>query len=475
MTVASRDGMIHPQPPNGDVSRGPSPPRNRPCGAPVSPPPAPATPPVPGWRRNLVFIWIGVFVGLMGANFVFPFIPFFIQELGVTQESRVAFYTGVTASATGLSLTLTAPLWGSLADRFGRKPMFLRALIGAGVLIGAMGIAQAVWQLILLRFLMGAFAGTMGAAAALVAATTPKEQVGRALGTLQTGQFTANMLGPVLGGLVAANLGIRESFIFCAALYGIAAILVYLFVREIPSQAHGGPAATSQHRSEGNLLENLRVVIRERQIVLVLLFLFVLWLSTTFVRPVMPLSIDGFAARTSGEGRVHLQLASLAWDMRKEAATGIVFAVIGLTSTIAALSVAPLGERFGYRNTVVAAALVTGILYPLLALAQSLLAFMLLFGAVGLFQGAMVPGTNALIAAGTPDGKQGSAFGLAASMQSMALLLGPLGGGLTSGISGIGAVYIVIGSILLLAALAAAALIREPAVFQARRQQAAAN
>ncbi|GIW13729.1 MAG: MFS transporter [Tepidiforma sp.] len=425
------------------------------------------------WRRNLVFIWVGVFVGLMGANFVFPFIPFFIQDLGVTDQSRVAFYTGITASATGLSLTLTAPLWGSLADRFGRKPMFLRALIGAGLLIGAMGLAQAVWQLVILRFLMGAFAGTMGAAAALVAATTPREQVGRALGTLQTGQFTANMLGPVIGGVVASSLGIRESFIFCAALYGIAAVLVYLFVRETPLEPGGAPAAPAR-RSEGSLLENLRVVVRERQVVLVLLFLFVLWLSTTFVRPVMPLSIDDFAAASPGEGRVHLGAAGFSWEMRKEAATGIVFAVIGLTSTIAALSVAPLGERFGYRNTVVGAALVTGILYPLVALAHSLLVFLLLFGAVGLFQGAMVPGTNALIAAGTPEGKQGSAFGLAASMQSMALLLGPLGGGFTSGLGGIGAVYIVIGIILVAAAAAAALLVREPEAFAARRSSAPA-
>ncbi len=426
----------------------------------------------PAGRRNLVFIWVGVFVGLMGANFVFPFIPFFIQELGVTDESRVAFYTGITASATGLSLTLTAPLWGSLADRFGRKPMFLRALIGAGLLIGIMGIAQAVWQLIILRFLMGAFAGTMGAAAALVAATTPKEQVGRALGTLQTGQFAANMLGPVLGGIVAANLGIRESFIFCAALYGIAAVLVYLFVRETPVDGpQPAPAAAAKHPG-GSLLGNLRIVIGERQVVFVLVLLFVLWLSTTFVRPVMPLSIDRFAAATPGDGRVHLELPGFAWDMRKEAATGFVFAVIGLTSTVAALTVAPLGERVGYRNTVVGAALVTGLLYPLVALAHSLLPFMLLFGAVGLFQGAMVPGTNALIAAGTPEGKQGSAFGLAASMQSMALLLGPLGGGFTSGFAGIGAVYIVIGVILVAAASAAALLVREPDVFAARRRPA---
>ncbi|PWB46979.1 MAG: hypothetical protein C3F10_03085 [Dehalococcoidia bacterium] len=427
----------------------------------------------PGWRRNLLFIWIGVFVGLMGANFVFPFIPFYIQELGVTDKSEVAFYTGLTASATGLSLTLTAPIWGSLADRFGRKPMFLRALIGAGILIGVMGIAQAVWQLVLLRFLMGAFAGTMGAAAALVAAGTPRARVGYALGMLQTGQFTANMLGPVIGGLVAASLGIRESFIFCAGLYVIAAVLVYIFVREgEPNDEEGmEDGAPAARHGSGGLVENLKLVVKERQVILMLLLLFVLWLSTTFVRPVMPLSIDDFAeSSANGADRVHFELFGWESDLKEEAATGFVFSVIGLTSTIAAFSLAPLGERLGYRNVVAGAALVTGLLYPTVALADSLPAFMVLLGAVGIFQGAMVPGTNALIAASAPEGKQGSAFGLAASMQSMALLLGPLGGGLTSGIAGIGAVYVTIGVILVGAAIAAALLIREPQGFGAAKR-----
>ena len=427
----------------------------------------------PMWKRNLVFVWIGVFVGLMGANFVFPFIPFYIEELGVTDDSRVAFYTGLTASAAGLSLTITAPIWGSLADRFGRKPMFLRALVGAGVLIAVMGIAQAVWQLVLLRFLMGAFAGTMGAAAALVAASTPRERMGYALGTLQTGQFAANMLGPVIGGVVAASLGIRESFIFCAGLYGIAAVLVHLFVRE------GSPGGEEEAEGEapqpaeqgGGLIDNLRTVVRERQMILILLLLFVLWLSTTFVRPVMPLSIDDFAGATpGGSDRVHFELFGWQADLKEEAATGFVFSVIGLTSTIAAFGLAPLGERLGYRNVVAGAALVTGLLYPTVALANSLPAFMLLLGAVGIFQGAMVPGTNALIAASAPDGKQGSAFGLAASMQSMALLLGPLGGGLTSGLAGIGSVYVTIGVILVGASIAAALLIHEPKGFGAAKR-----
>lgn len=412
------------------------------------------------WRINLLFIWIGVFVGLMGANFVFPFIPFYIKELGVHDEGKVAFYTSLTASATGLSLTLTAPIWGTMADRYGRKPMFLRALIGAGVLIALMGLAQAVWQLVLLRFLMGAFAGTMGAAAALVASTTPRQKVGYALGMLQTGQFTANMLGPVIGGLVAASLGIRESFVFCAALYILAAALVFIFVKEAPIE-DAGEAAEPGKPKGGSLLANMRTVVSERQVVVMLLLLFALWLSTTFVRPVMPISIDNFAT----DDHVRIDLPFWKANLKEEAATGLVFSVIGLTSTIAAFSVAPLGERLGYRNTVAGAALLTGVLYPTVALAGGAVSFALLLGAVGLFQGAMVPGTNALIAASTPDGKQGSAFGLAASMQSLALMLGPLGGGFTTGLAGIGAVYVVIGVILVVAAIGCIAFVREPQGF----------
>lgn len=412
------------------------------------------------WKRNLAFIWIGVFVGLLGANFVFPFIPTYLKELGVASKSERAYYTGLTASATGLSLTLTAPIWGALADRYGRKPMFIRALIGAGVLIGIMGIAQTVWQLVLLRFLMGAFAGTMGAAAALVASTTPREKIGQALGALQTGQFAANMLGPVIGGIVAAGLGIRESFIFCASLYLIAAVLGYIFVREPRELVHASSQAPGKQQQ--GLIHDLKIVIAERQIVLMLGLMFALWLGTSFVRPVMPLSIEDFGIDPDAE---EVRVAFLSWRLKEEVATGIVFGVIGLTSTIAALAIAPLGSRLGYRNCVSAAALLTGVLYLPVALAGSYMSFLLFLGAVGLFQGAMVPGTNALIAASVPEGKQGSAFGLAASMQSLALLVGPLAGGVTSGLLGVSSVYAVIGVILIATSVAAYTLIREPELF----------
>jgi MFS family permease len=311
---------------------------------------------------------------------------------------------------------------------------------------------------------MGAFAGTMGAAAALVASTSPRAKLAQSLGALQTGQFCANMLGPVIGGLVAASLGIRESFIFCAALYLIAAVLGYVFVRE-PRSVRDAPAAATTDAPQprgGGIISDLKLVVAERQVVLMLGLLFALWLGTSFVRPIMPISIEDFAV-SPGADDVRVEI--LGRELTEAAATGVVFSVIGLTSTIAALSIAPLGQRIGYRNCVAGAALLTGLLYMPVALAGSFGMFTLLLGAVGLFQGAMVPGTNALIAASVPGGKQGSAFGLAASAQSLSLLLGPLAGGFTSGLLGTAAVYPVIGIVLVLVSIPAFLFIREPDLY----------
>jgi DHA1 family multidrug resistance protein-like MFS transporter len=320
---------------------------------------------------------------------------------------------------------------------------------------------------VLLRFFMGAFAGTMGAAAALVAANTPREKTGQALGLLQTAAFSSSMLGPFAGGVVASSLGIRQSFYFCAALYLLAAISVYFFVRE-----GAGPAAKVEPLAgkrktapSGGLVQNLRDVVSEKQVLLMLGLLFCLNLSNTFVRPVQPLSIDAFANHLPGGDRVPFHLYFISANMKEELATGVLFGVIGGTSTIAALSLAPLAQRVGYRNAVIGASLFAGALYLPLAFVTNYSTFILAFGAVGLFQGAMVPGTNALLAAYAPEGKHGSVFGLASSMQSMALLIGPLGGGFISGTFGNEVVYVIIGLLLIGAGLTARIMVREPAMY----------
>ncbi len=106
---------------------------------------------------------------------------------------------------------VVSPLWGSLADRKGRKLMLLRASLGMAIVIALQGLATNVWQLFALRALMGLTSGYIPNAMALVASQVPRDKSGWALGTL-TGQISGVIAGPLLGGLMADHLGLRVVF-----------------------------------------------------------------------------------------------------------------------------------------------------------------------------------------------------------------------------------------------------------------------
>jgi MFS family permease len=253
--------------------------------------------------------------------------------------------------------------------------------------------------------------------------------------------------------------GIRQAFVVCGVLYFVGAALVWLFVKEAYPVSPAAPA----RRRGGSLTANLRAVLGDRQVVLTLCLLFGLFLGTGYVRPVMPISIEDFSSVSAGREVVRFSLLGRTFELSQEAATGLVFGIVGATSTLAAVAVAPFGERLGYRNCVVGAALVAGLLYLPVAFAHSFTAFLVSLAAVGLFQGAMVPAANALVAVAAPDNLHGSAFGIAASVQSLATFVAPLGGGLTAGLWGVQSVYVTIAVILVLAGIAGLLIIREPA------------
>jgi len=161
-----------------------------------------------------------------------PFIPYYIQELGVTDAQQVVLWTGIATSAMSVSFAITAPLWGMLADRHGRKLMVMRATFAGAVLTALMAQVTNVQQLVLLRMLQGALTGTIAAATTLVAGVVPKQYSGAALGSLQTAIAIGGSLGPLLGGIVADSLGYRSSFYITALLLLTSGILVTLLVHE---------------------------------------------------------------------------------------------------------------------------------------------------------------------------------------------------------------------------------------------------
>jgi MFS family permease len=149
------------------------------------------------WRRTLYVLWVGQFLMTAGMSLVIPFLPLYIGDLGVHRLASVEQWTGLIFSATFMVSAFVQPLWGRLSDRVGRKVMLIRSGIGMAVIMAAMGLVHAVWQLFALRFIMGSVSGFISAAIALQASQTPPEEAGKALGTLQTGAVAGNLVGPL--------------------------------------------------------------------------------------------------------------------------------------------------------------------------------------------------------------------------------------------------------------------------------------
>jgi len=177
------------------------------------------------WRRNLLLVGGSQFLSMMAFTFAFPFIPFYMQELGVTDPIKLKLCISAFAAAAPISLAIFAPIWGAVGDRYGRKLMLLRANWGAVFFLTLMGLADSVVMLIVVRTIQGVLTGTMTAAQTLVAAHTPRERSGLALGTLSAGVFSGSMAGSMLGGVFADAFGYRHAFFASAVIMVFAAVL----------------------------------------------------------------------------------------------------------------------------------------------------------------------------------------------------------------------------------------------------------
>ena len=388
------------------------------------------------WEKNLYAVWVGQFLALAGANLIFPFIPFFVEDLGVEDAGDQAFWTGVSSAATGAMLFISAPFWGSLADRYGRKKMLLRAYGGALITITGQAFVQNLWQLVALRGLQGLFVGSIPAANALVASGTPQRRIAYALGLLQVALFSSQTIGPVIGGAMSEAIGIRPTFFVGGLMYAVSFAVCWAFVKE---DFH--PPEKAQRSS---YIGSLREVLRSPVMLLLIVVMFLVSSAAIFVRPVIPLIVETFS-----EEAVKVN-------------SGYVFAAIAVTSAIAAVAAGRLAERTGFRSILIFATFGAGIGYSLVYFADTLGVLILLMAAVGIFSGAMIPMVSALIGASAPPGKQGSAFGLVGSAQALGLAIAPLLGGLAASQLGIHVVFPIVGTMLVGVGVLVVTSVREP-------------
>jgi DHA1 family multidrug resistance protein-like MFS transporter len=370
------------------------------------------------WKRNVAVLCTTQLLTLIGFSSYFPIIPFYMMELGAETYEQALSLNAAFSSTAAITMMIASPIWGTLADRYGRKMMVVRATMGGAILSFLMGLAQTPEHLILLRALQGALSGTMAAAMTLISTQTPEKHLGVSLGMMQTVQYAGLAIGPLIGGVTSDLFGYRTVFPVSAGLQTISLILAVTLVKERFVRI---PTVKGPRRTPRELLEAFAGVTA------VLLFVVgLIRLTTTTVSPIMSLYVNEI---DPGNPRV----GTLA---------GTVSSASAVTSAVAAFLVGRAGDRIGQRKVLLICIVGMAALYIPLAYVKTVTQLIMFYAALGLFLGGTMPTANALLARSTPTERRGAVFGISNSFQAAGRSLGPMIGAGIANRWGISSVFL---------------------------------
>ena len=370
---------------------------------------------------------------------VIPFMSLFIaHDLGVTEH--LTLWSGVAFGVTFLAGALISPYWGSLSDKYGRKPMLLRSGFALSAVYILYFFVKDPYQLIAVRILSGLLAGYVPSAIALVATNTPEKHVGYSLGIMSTAGAAGGIIGPLVGGSLSKFIGYRESFLASGCVVLISALIALIFVKE---------QNFDRNRERSHVLDDLKEASANRPLMGKLLVVLIVTASVMVLEPLLSLYVLDLGASASD--------ASFS--------SGIIFSAVGISTVIAAPFWGKIGERIGYRNTLMIGLIGGGVGNILQHFFHSLVGFGILRFVYGLFFAAVFPALNALIVQATKPEFRGRAFSLNQSASQLGNMVGPIAGGALGGWISIPIVFILNGALLSITALT----LRFKSLFGSRR------
>jgi len=368
-------------------------------GQPTSNRPSAAT-----WKRTLYIMFLAQMVSMIGFSSIFPFLPLYVKSLGSSSRLSTELLAGLVFSAQAFTMMLASPIWGALADRWGRKLMVERAMFGGAVVLGMMAFVRSAEKLVVLRAAQGLITGTIGAANALVAAEAPRKHTGYAMGLMQVGMGLGLGLGPIIGGAVADALGYRAAFYVTASLLVMAGIIVYFGVQE----SFSIPASMQDRR--GGLFSEWPRLLSSPGVLMIYGLRFINQMGRMIFIPILPMFI----------------LALIDNPARVNSLTGLVIGLASASTAIFAVFLGKWGDRTGHRRILITCSLCCFVLFLLLATVNSGWQVLVLQTLIGAALGGIVPGISALLARFTRQGDEGAIYGLDNSIVSAARVVGPM-------------------------------------------------
>lgn len=355
------------------------------------------------WKRNLAVLSMVQVLSTLGFGLIFPFLPLYVKELGTTTAGSLEFWAGMVFSVQAFTMMIASPIWGTVADRSGRKLMLERATLGGAVIVAAMGFAQSAEQLALLRALQGATTGVIAANNALVASQTPRERTGFALGVINMARWAGVAGGPFVGGVLGEFFGFRESFWITGALLAAAGVAVVLWVQE-----DFQPVARTERPGFWRSYQTLFTTPGMRGLYALT---FLRSLGATIIVPILALFV---VALNQGQQRGAVAM------------TGVIIGASALTSAVSAIYLGKLGDRIGHERVLLISSILAAALYIPQAFVTDAWQLVILQGLSGIAVGGLIPSVAALMNLWAPGGSQGATYGLDNSVQASARVVAPM-------------------------------------------------
>ncbi len=353
------------------------------------------------WKKNLATAWIAQIFSLTGFGLVLPFLPYYIQELGITSQEELHSWVGLISAAPSLLMGLMAPVWGILSDKLGRKLMMLRAMAGGAIILALIGMARNVQTVFILRLAQGLFTGTITASATLVASGTPRQRLSFALGFLSSSTFIGFSIGPFIGGLLAEFIGYRITFFIGGVIVFSGFMLVLLFIRESKTT----PAADKKDKPSFSLRNLLKP-----PFIFIFLCLFLLRFARALPVPFLPLYIQQVRGTLTGASAI----------------TGLISSFLGIATALAGLTLARLGDKHNKSNLLaIFRASGAMISFPIFFTSQ-LWSLGLLYVLATFSIGGVEPILQSMVSVQTPYRRRGLIFGFQTLVASFGWFLAPI-------------------------------------------------
>ncbi|MDH3744702.1 MAG: MFS transporter [Acidobacteriota bacterium] len=365
--------------------------------------------------KRLSTLMVTAFVDMMGFAIIFPLLPFYAEKLGAD-----AFKVGALVSVFFLAQLLSAPLWGKLSDRFGRRPVILSGLVVAAVAFVVFELADAVWLLFLSRFIQGAGGGKTGVLQAYVSDMSLKENRAEALGWLSAATSAGVMIGPVIGSATSANELFRPGFI-AAGLCLVSLVFTWIWLPESfrpaptvePSDAvpEAGPEIGPP---QGPVVWGLVAQVMRH--------------PKTGIGPMVWIYASGMMAFMAMNAILVLYLEHR-FEITEKTVGFFFFYVASVSLVMRAFLLGPLVRRFGEVRVLKMGALCVTVGLLAIPTARSIGELALAVVLIPAGTALLFPATTSLVSARAPAGSTGTVLGVHQGFGGVARMTGPLWSG----------------------------------------------